>query len=89
MLRRRSSYNVSTFSKKEEAKTLTSVLSTPVEVDIDGNGIVESQENLAPDQNKAPTKARSKVTKFLGKRRDICTDKEIPRYFHKQRGTDI
>ena len=24
--------------------------STPVEVDIDGNGIVESQENLAPDQ---------------------------------------
>ena len=25
----------------------------------------------------------------LGKRRDICTDKEIPRYFHKRRGTDI
>ena len=59
--------------------------STPVEVDIDGNGIVESQENLAPDQKQSS----NKVTKFLGKRRDICTDKEIPRYFHKRRGTDI
>ena len=32
--------------------------STPVEVDIDGNGIVESQENLAPDQKQSSNESQ-------------------------------
>ena len=60
--------------------------STPVEVDLTVTALLKAKKTLPQTKNKAPTKARSKVTKFLGKRRDICTDKEIPRYFHKQRG---
>lgn len=32
--------------------------STPVEVDVDGNGIVESQENLAPDQKQSSNESQ-------------------------------